>query len=455
MPRTAHSRAARIVAPQGRAQGSGDLKATMSITSLESTAKPSGQVSTMAIIGMMFFIFGFVTWLNGPLITFVKLAFTLDDVSAFLVPMAFYMSYFFLALPSAFILKRSGMKRGMSIGLFIMAFGAVVFGQMATHLNFPGALCGLFVIGAGLSLLQTASNPYISIVGPIESAAQRIAFMGICNKAAGILAPIVIGALVLRGAGELETQVLAAPDAAAREALLSSFAARILTPYMVMAGLLALLAVFVLRSPLPDITPSVPLKAAAGERRSLFSFAHLWLGVLCLFLYVGVEVMAGDAIGAYGQSFGLPTEQTGFFTAFTLAGMLVGYVVGLAVVPRFVSQDRYLALSAALGVVLVVGAYLTKGYVSVAFVAALGFANAMMWPAIFPLAIRDLGRHTEVGSALLIMAVCGGAILPQAFAVLKTHLPFQLVFLLIMAPAYAYILYYALWGSRVSDRVSA
>ncbi len=171
--------------------------------------------------------------------------------------------------------------------------------------------------------------------------------------------------------------------------------------------------------------------------------------MVCLFLYVGVEVMAGDAIGAYGRGFGLPIAQTALFTSLTLAAMLAGYVLGLVVIPRFVSQERYLAMSAALGVALVVGAYLTRDYVSVGFVAALGFANAMMWPAIFPLAIRGLGRHTATGSAMLIMAICGGAILPQLFAILKAHHDFQGVFLVLMAPAYAYILFYALIGSRV------
>lgn len=429
------------------------------MTMTEDSPKSGGSPVTIVIIGVMFFVFGFVTWLNGPLITFVKFAFTLDDVSAFLVPMVFYMSYFFLALPSAAILRRTGMKKGMTIGLFVMAIGAALFGQFATMRIFSGALGGLFVIGAGLAVLQTAANPYISIVGPIESAAQRIAVMGICNKIAGILAPLVLGAVVLHDIGEIEGQLAALPDGPAREALLQNFASKIHTPYLVMAGMLALLGVFVRYSPLPDIeAPTASTTGGDKDERGLGSFPHLWLGVLCLFLYVGVEVMAGDAIGAYGQAFGLPTQQTAMFTSLTLAAMLVGYLVGLAVIPRIVSQERYLAISAVLGILFTLCAYLTRDYVSVAFVAALGFANAMMWPAIFPLAIRGLGRHTETGSAIMVMGICGGAILPQLYAVLKQHLPFQLVFLILMAPAYAYILYYALVGfraGRVQDAPAA
>ena len=421
--------------------------------SAPSTPAPSS-VGPIAVIGVLFFIMGFFTWLNGPLIGFVKLAFNLDDVNAFLVPMAFYLSYFFLALPSAAVFKVTGMKKGMAIGLFVIAIGAMIFGQFATMRIYPGALAGLFTIGAGLSLLQTAANPYISIVGPIESAAQRIALMGISNKVAGIIAPLVLGTLVLQGVGDLEQRVAAA-DPATRELLLTEFAGKIHTPYLVMAGVMALLAVWILRSPLPDIRPSESntTQAESGDApRGLGSFPHLWLGVLCLFVYVGVEVMAGDAIGTYGAGFNLPSDETKFFTSFTLGAMLLGYLAGLVLIPRFVSQQRYLAISAALGIVFSLGAYFTHGYVSVGFVAALGFANAMMWPAIFPLAIRSLGALTERGSALLIMGIAGGAIIPQAFAVLKQHYDFQLVFAGLMVPCYIYILYYGLRGHKVGLR---
>ena len=217
------------------------------------------------------------------------------------------------------------------------------------------------------------------------------------------------------------------------------------------AGVLLVVAVGVLFSPLPEVRAAeANAEGAAGgaDKRSIFQFPHLWLGVLCLFLYVGAEVMAGDAIGAYGNGFGLPLDSTKLFTAWTLTAMLVGYLVGLVLIPRFVSQERWLAVSAALGVAFCIGAYVTRDYVSVGFVAALGFANAMMWPAIFPLAIRGLGAHTQLGSALLVMGIAGGAIIPQAFAVLKQYADFQWVFAGLMVPCYLYILYYAQRGHR-------
>ncbi len=407
---------------------------------------------SIAIIGVLFFIFGFVTWLNGPLITFVQLAFELTVFKAFLVTFVFYLSYFFFALPASAILDRTGMKKGMALGLAVMAVGTFAFGEFCVQRWYPGALGGLFVIGAGLAVLQTASNPYISILGPIESAAQRIAIMGICNKVAGILAPLVLGALVLHGMDNFSEQVAAA-DAAGKAALLDAFAARIHLPYMVMAALLVVLAIGILLSPLPDVRTEHGEAEVAGD--SLFRYPHVWLGALAIFVYVGVEVMAGDAIGTYGHSFGLPLDETKFFTAFTLGAMLLGYGVGFLAIPRYVSQQRYLAFSAVLGILLTVGAFLTEGYVSVGFVAALGFANAMMWPAIFPLGIHGLGRLIERGSALLIMGIAGGAIIPQLFALLKESMDFQLVFLLLMVPCYLYILYFGLRGHRVPPRGTA
>ena len=422
-------------------------------------AAPSGRsyIGPMIIIGVLFFIMGFFTWLNGPLISFVKVAFTLDDINAFLVPFAFYLSYFVLALPAGAVLKRTGMKRGMVLGLFVMAVGAALFGAFVRIRVYPGALAGLFVIGAGLSLLQTASNPYISILGPIESAAQRIGIMGICNKIAGAIAPLAFGVLVLKGIDAFLDKVTAMPIGPEREALLNDFAARVFWPYMAVAGLLAVIAVVIVFSTLPEIKPAgANSENSVGHAKGgIFSFPHLWLGVLCLFVYVGVEVMAGDAINTYGQGFGLPLQVTSHFTTYTMVAMLVGYLVGSALIPRVVSQQRYLAVSAVLGVLFALGAYITHGYASVAFVAALGFANAMMWPAIFPLAIKGLGRHTEAASALLIMGIVGGALIPQVFVHLKQMIDFQLAFLCVMVPCYLYILYYGLAGHRIGQAAAS
>src|SRR5690554_3566930 len=349
----------------------------------------TGSRSTMGpmiIIGALFFIFGFVTWLNGPLITYAKLAFNLDTYAkAFMVTTAFYMAYFFLALPSSWILQKTGMKKGMALGLFVMAIGTFLFGTYATARNYNVSLIGLFVIGSGLSLLQTASNPYISILGPIHTASRRISIMGICNKVAGIISPIVLSLLVFKGINKLDETVANAGSYEEKELILNNFASSVYIPYMVMAVILVLLSLLILKSTLPEIKASEvnaePVgKSMAKKKTSVLQFPHLVLGAICLFIYVGVEVIAGDAIGTYAQGFGIPAEKTTFYTSFTLGGMLVGYLIGLATIPKIMTQEQSLKISAYLGILFSFCAFFTTGYVSVMFVAFLGLANALMWP---------------------------------------------------------------------------
>ena len=403
------------------------------------------------IISVLFFVFGFVTWLNGTLIPFLKLVCQLKtDVQAFFVTFAFYMAYFFLAIPSSMILKKTGYKNGMALGLFIIAIGSLIFIPAARERTFGLFLTGLFVQGTGLALLQTASNPYISIIGPIESAAKRISIMGICNKAAGMLSPLILGALVLKNAGKIQEQLLLATTSAAKENLLNTLAARVIPLYIILAILLVLLAIMIKRSSLPEIDMD---KQEAGstqraEKTSVFQFPHLWLGVLCIFLYVGVEVLAGDAIGTYGKELGMPLDQTKYFTTFTLFAMLAGYIIGIFTIPKYLSQQKALAFSAIAGIVFSFCAFITTGYTAIMFIALLGLANALMWPAIFPLAIKGLGKFTKIGSAFLIMGIAGGALLPLLYTTLKDKGIFSnhAAFLICTLPCYLYIFYYAVKG---------
>ncbi|HMO63478.1 MAG TPA: sugar MFS transporter [Ferruginibacter sp.] len=405
----------------------------------------------IVIIGILFFVFGFVTWLNGTLIPFLKLACQLEtDVQAFFVTFAFYMAYFFLAIPSSAILKYTGFKNGMALGLVVMAAGSLLFVPAANSRSFDLFLTGLFVQGMGLALLQTASNPYISIIGPMESAAKRISIMGICNKTAGMLSPIVLGALVLKNASTIEAQVNAAADASAKTLLLDELAQRVINPYIIMSVVLLLLALMIKKSALPeiDVEGQDSDGGTAAAKKSVFQFPHLVLGVLCLFLYVGVEVLAGDAIGAYGRELGMPLDETKYFTTFTLFAMLAGYVVGIIAIPKYISQQNALAVSAVTGIVFSIGVFVTGGYTAITFIALLGLSNALMWPAIFPLAISGLGRFTKTGSALLVMGIAGGAILPLLYTTLKDSgmASNRIAFLLCTLPAYLYILFYAVRG---------
>lgn len=404
------------------------------------------------ILGVLFFVFGFVTWLNGTLIPYLKIACELNTFQALLVAFAFYISYFIMALPSSWVLKKTGLKNGIMLGLLVMAVGALVFIPAAQSRTYMMFLTGLFIIGTGLSLLQTAVNPYITIVGPIESAAQRISIMGICNKLAGVIAPIVLGAVVLSDADTL-TQDLAVMDAIQKTAKLDELALRVVMPYSLMAAVLVGLALMVRFSPLPAIEqeqeedPSHPLSAT--NKTSVLQFPNLVLGVIALFFYVGVEVMAGDTIGTYGQSQGIPLSEAKNFTAFTLAAMVIGYIAGIVAIPKFITQSKALTLSAATGVVFSLLVVATNGYTSVLFVALLGLANALVWPAVWPLAIHGLGKFTKTGAALLVMAIAGGALMPLLYGRLADieSIGHKYAYL-IMVPCYLMILYYSLKGHK-------
>ncbi len=412
---------------------------------------------SIVIIGILFFIFGFVTWLNGTLIPFLKLACDLKtDAQALLVTFAFYMAYFFLAIPSSFILTKTGFKKGMALGLLIMALGALLFVPAANSRSFSLFLTGLFVQGMGLSLLQTASNPYISIIGPIESAAKRISIMGICNKVAGALSPIILSAIVLSGASEIESQINTAVDEQTRIQLMDSLAQRVIMPYVIMAGVLILLAIMIRMSSLPEIemeSEELTDSSISKTKTSILQFPHLVLGAICIFVYVGAEVMAGDVIGPYGKALGMSLDVTKNFTSYTLWSMVVGYIIGIITIPKYIKQEDALKYSAITGILFSVLAFFTSGYMSILFIALLGLANSLMWPAIFPLAIDGLGRFTKIGSALLIMGIAGGAIIPQVYGRLidSDGLAWnsQTAFFWCVLPCYLYILFYAVIGYRM------
>lgn len=412
----------------------------------------------ITIIGILFAVFGFVTWLNGILIPFLKKACELSDQQAYYVATAFYIAYFVMALPSSWILGKLGTKRGMTVGLFVMAAGALVFIPAAEARSYGMFLTGLFILGTGLALLQTASNPYVSVIGPIESAAQRISIMGICNKVAGILANLMFGAVLLKNADAIQHQLddKATPDDTKLQ-LLTELAGRVVTPYTAMAVFLIVVAIIIYRSSLPDISTQASHSddgdtELSRGRTSIFQFRHTLLGAWTIFTYVGVEVMAADVITIYGKNLGFATDTSKFFTTFGLIGLLVGYVTSILLIPKYVSQERWLAISAILGILLTIASYLASGSLAVGFLAAMGFSNAVMWPAIFPLGIKDLGRFTNIGSALLIMGILGGAIIPPLYGWLYEKsgigLDFRSAFLVIMILCYINILYFALRGSR-------
>jgi len=388
----------------------------------------------LMMIGILFFVFGFITWVNSVLIAFFKDAFQLNNFDSLLVTFAFFISYFVMAIPSSWVLAQTGFKRGMSLGLLCMAAGTLLFIPAAKMANYPMFLFGLFVIGTGLALLQTASNPYVTILGPSESAAKRISVMGICNKVAGILSQFIFGGLFLStglvGDEKLNT---------------------VITPYGIMTLILIALAIWVWFSSLPEVEAEEVVEEIGLVKESVWSYPNLVLGLVAFFLYVGVEVIAGDTIINYGVSQGFDKDVAKIFTTYTLYGMLAGYFVGILFIPKYLSQQKALNYSAILGVLFSIGAIIFTGFTSVLCLALLGLANALMWPALWPLAIQGLGKFTKLGSALIIMMISGGALLPLLYGKIADQIGDTQKAYVIMIPCYIFIYFYATIGHKKSS----
>ncbi|WP_018626262.1 sugar MFS transporter [Niabella aurantiaca] len=407
---------------------------------------------SLVIIGLLFSVFGFVTWLSSVLIPYLKLACELNNTQAYLVAFALYISYFVMALPGGWILRKTGFKKGISLGLAIMAVGSLFFIPAALSRAYPVFLTGLFVQGAGLSILQTASNPYVTILGPRKTAARRISVMGVCNGVAGIIAPIVLGSVILKDTDALSHKI-AQLDPVTKLTELNALAHRVILPYVIMAIVLLILALLVHYSGLPEVEEEQDeqdMEAATGKK-SIFQFPHLLIGAFTLFLYVGVEVISGNTIIDYGSYQGIPMVTAKFFTSMTLTAMLIGYLIGIISIPKFLSQEKALQYSALTGILFLLCALFTTGYLSVLFIALLGLSNALMWPAIWPLAISNLGRFTKTGSSLLIMSICGGALLPLAYGHFADSYNPQKAYW-IVAPCYLMILYYSIRGHKIRTR---
>lgn len=438
----------------------------MAQDALESSQPKNNTLVPIIIIAGLFFIFGFVTWINGALIPFMKTINELTTAQSYLVASASYISFVVMALPASYILTKIGYRKGMSLGLVIMAIGALLFIPAAEARTYWVFLTGIFVQGMGMTILQTAANPYITILGPIESGAKRIAIMGIANKVAGALGSLIFGALLLSGIDEVKDK-LGTVSSEEKLQLLDTMADSVVTPYIVMAGILFLLGILIRKAPLPHVEAESNDEVTGGDtsKTSIFQFPHLWLGVLTLFVYVGAEVIAGDTIIAYGISLGFSAEDAKFFTTLTLLAMVGTYALGVFLIPKYINQGKALRISAVLGLVFTMCILFTSGITSILFVAALGIANALVWPAVWPLTLQGLGKFTKTASALLIMAISGGAIIPPLYGRIVDSNSKELIIsgvekaeamatastqsYWILLPCYAIILYYAVYGHKM------
>jgi len=415
---------------------------------------------SIAIIGVLFFVFGFVSWINAILIPYFKIAFTLSNFDSYLVAFAFYISYLVMSIPSSYLLKSVGFKKGMMFGFFIMAVGAYIFIPAAMGRTYEVFLLGLFTLGTGLAVLQTAANPYVTILGPKDKAVQRISIMGIFNKGAGILAPIIFAAVVLR-VGDTELfQQLETMGELQKNAVLDELIQRVITPYAMVGTVLVGLGILVRFSPLPEIDTeheSAELAVANSSKTSILQFPHLILGALAIFLHVGTQVIAIDTVIGYANSYGIGLMEAKVFPSFTLAFTIIGYLVGISLIPKVISQVNILRICTLLGTTFTLLIIFTSGDVtlfgittdvSIWFVVLLGLANSLVWAGIWPLALDGLGRFTKLGASIMIMGLCGNAIMPLIYGYLADLYDVRFAYW-VLFPCYLYLVYYAAYGHKV------
>ena len=421
---------------------------------------------SLTILAGMFFIFGFVSWVNSILIPYFRIACELTHFESYFVAFAFYIAYFVMAIPSGILLKKVGFKRGIMYGFMLTALGAFLFVPAALVRQFEIFLIGLFSIGTGLAILQTAANPYVTIIGPIESAARRISIMGICNKFAGIISPLIFAALILKADDSelfslIESGTL---DAITKSAMLDELIQRVIVPYAILGGLLVLAGIGIRYSILPEINTDEQNATDEKEnghnsKKSIFDFPYLILGALAIFFHVGTQVIAIDTIINYANSMGIDLLVAKVFPSYTLACTMIGYVLGILIIPKYVSQTKALIICTILGLLLSFGVVFAdfnvtlfghQANISIFLLCALGFPNALIYAGIWPLSIHGLGKFTKTGSSLLIMGLCGNAILPLIYGYFAEVYDLRIGYW-ILIPCYLYLIFFATKGHKINS----
>ncbi len=399
------------------------------------------------MIGLLFAVFGFAAWLNSILIPYFQITLELSTVQTTLVTFSFFIAYVVMALPSSWLLKKIGFKQGIVVGLVIMAIGTLLFIPAAYSRTYWMFLTGLFVLGTGQALLQTAANPYITILGPIESAAQRNSFMGVCNKIAGIASQRLVGPLLLVNA-DLLLEKLGKMSPGEKLNSLNEMSLRIVNPYWMMTAALLIIALVMWLIKLPVVNDEENNSDESGETK-----AHIWLypslilGVFALFCAEGLESITSYYIIPFGQSMGFSTAGSQPFVDYIIYAMLGGYICGIIFIPKYISQSKALAISSFIGIGLAIAAAFSSGFIAVLCMILMGFSNAFNWPCIWPLAIGGVGKFTKTASAMLIMAIAGDALFPILFAQLNISFGKNGGIFLLLG-LYAVIFYYGMLGHK-------
>ncbi len=408
---------------------------------------------SLVMLGCLFFVFGLVSWVNSILVPYFKVACGLESgVQTYLVTFSFYIAYLVMTVPASFLLRKVGYKRGALTGLWIMSAGALMFWPAALTRSYGFFLVALFTIGTALAVLQSVANPFVTIIGPHESAAKRISVMGICNKAAGIIAPLLFAAAVIRPEDkvimeQVESGLLAGN---AMEAALDEMIKGVILPYVVLSVILFVFGILFYRSPIKDINPDRDNKAVmdGGDRKSVWSYPYLVLGVIALFAHLGSQQISVSTIIGYAQSMGMNLEAAKVFPSYTLACILIGYLIGVITIPKYISQQKSLVVCTVAGLVLSCLVLVLPERLSIWSLVLLGVPNSLIYAGIWPLAIRGLGRWTSTGSSLLVMALCGNAVLSLLYGYVSDYMSLQASYWLLL-PCFVYMIFYAIYGYKI------
>lgn len=409
-------------------------------------------IFSLVMLGALFFVFGLVSWVNSILIPYFKIACELKSgVQTYLVTFAFYIAYLVMTVPASFLLRRTGYKKGALIGLWIMALGALLFWPAALTRTYGLFLLALFTIGTALAILQSVANPFVTIIGPHESAARRISVMGICNKFAGIIAPLLFAAAVIRPEDKTVMDMVEAGllEGTAKEAALDGMIRGVIVPYVVLAILLFIFGLLFYKSPVQDINPnSANGGSSEGDRSSIWKYPYLVLGVVALFCHLGSQQISVSTIIGYAQNMGMNLEAAKVFPSYTLGCILLGYLLGVFFIPKYISQQKSLVVCTVTGLVLSVLVLVLPLKASIWSLVLLGVPNSLIYAGIWPLAIRGLGKWTSLGSSLLVMALCGNAVLPLLYGYVSDYIGLQASYWLLL-PCFAYMVFYAVYGYKI------
>ena len=405
--------------------------------------------ASLAMLGCLFFVFGLVSWVNSILVPYFKVACDLQsEVQGYLAQFAFYIAYLVMTIPASALLSRTGYKKGALIGLWILAAGALLFIPAALSRVYNLFLLALFTMGTALAVLQTVANPFVTIIGPIESAAKRISIVGICNKFAGIIAPLLFSAIVIAPQKARMAAIQGGElTGAARDAALSDLLHGVVAPYAVISVLLFAFGIVFYCSSIQDINPSKNSPVTGEGRRSIFAYPYLALGVLALFCHLGTQALSVNTIIGLADSAGF--ANTAVFPSMTLACTLLGYLLGVILIPRYISQQNMLRVVTSIILVHAVLVMVLPARQAVWCLVLMGIPNSVVYAGIWPLAIHDLGKWTNLGSAILVMALCGSAIFPLIYAGIADASGSLHTAYWILIPAAAYMVFYAFAGHKI------